>query len=108
MSIADTLKGLIFKKPANSAEPRDPRRSRATGPPRTAGTAATGAGATSGTEVGAAPPPLRSSVSWTVSQKKSTRQPSGRLPRWRPMLATAATSSAAAGLGARRRTGARR
>mgnify|MGYP006313815287 CR=1 FL=1 len=26
MSIADTLKGLIFKKPANSAEPRDPRR----------------------------------------------------------------------------------
>ena len=28
MSIADTLKGLIFKKPANSAEPRDPRRSK--------------------------------------------------------------------------------
>ncbi|MFE0844290.1 hypothetical protein, partial [Achromobacter insolitus] len=35
MSIADTLKGLIFNNPANSAEPRDPRRSkepRARGP----------------------------------------------------------------------------
>ena len=28
MSIADTLKGLIFKKPANPSEPRDPRRSK--------------------------------------------------------------------------------
>jgi hypothetical protein len=28
MSIADTLKGLIFKKPATAAEPRDPRRSK--------------------------------------------------------------------------------
>ena len=28
MSIADTLKGLIFKKPAHPAEPRDPRRSK--------------------------------------------------------------------------------